>query len=159
MPTWRGTHTWAAGEMPTANDFNTYINDNLEYLLNPNKVDVSLFTGSFTATSVAWVNIDASLSTTIVTNGGPLLVGFQGTFYLASAAELYVAATLDGAQNILAATVNTIVDPRGYLHGSTLLAPAAGSHSLALQWKASSAVLMTLLKSGAVPLRFWAVEL
>jgi hypothetical protein len=145
--------------MPTANDFNTYINDNLEYLLNPNKVDISASSGSFTATSTTWVNIDASLSTTIVTNGGPLLVGFQGLFYLASASEMYLSVTLDGVQNILAATVNTIIDPRGYLHGSTMLAPAAGAHSLALQWRASSAILMTLLKSGAVPLRFWAVEL
>ncbi len=159
MPTWRGLHTWSPGEIPTAADFNSYLNDNLDYLLNPNKVDIVQNTGTYTATSTTLVNIDPSLVTSITTNGGPLLVGFSGLVYATTTAEVIIAVALDGVQTVLATATNGVNDARAYMHGLVMLTPAAGAHSIALQWRCTTSVALNFNKAGVMPLRFWAVEI
>lgn len=154
---WNGLRTWAAGEVLTAANLITYINDNLSYLMNPNKILVESASGTFTTTSTSYANVDATTSTTLTTFGGPVLIGFSGTAYLSGVAVATIAITLNGTAYPIAATLNTTNDERGYLSGHRLWAPSSGTHTVALQWKTTSGTLT--MNKALIPFQFWAIEL
>jgi len=73
---WTAPKTWTVDGVLTAADMNTYVRDNLHYLLSPNKgVIIRNNNGDYSTTSTSWVDVDATnLSLTITTHGGPVLV-------------------------------------------------------------------------------------
>jgi hypothetical protein len=75
MPAWSPPRTWIAGEIPTADTFNTHVRDNLLALKDPPTASYSAYAIDYITTSTSWVDIDATnLNFVVATNGGRLMI-------------------------------------------------------------------------------------
>lgn len=75
MP-WNGSKTWVAGEVVGATAMNTYVRDNLNYLLaRPLAVSPGPISVTWTYTSTSYVPVATSTDLAIVTQTGRLMVG------------------------------------------------------------------------------------
>lgn len=78
---WNGTHTWTVGEILTAGNMNTYVNDNLAYLKTMVAAQIQLFGASLkpSTTSGATGPTQVEMSTNKVNiSGMSYLNGVQG---------------------------------------------------------------------------------
>ena len=75
MP-WNGSKTWVAGEVVGATAMNTYVRDNLNYLLaRPLAFFNTVLGVTWTYTSTSYVPVATSTDLAIVTQTGRLMVG------------------------------------------------------------------------------------
>lgn len=143
-PAWTTPKTWVTDELVTAAMLNTHLRDNLNALKTPPTYS---FDGPLTlsTTSTNWVDMHSSLTCTLVTTGGDLLVGAWGRV----------------AHNTLGATIWFQVERNGYSQAEVeynnpdydwrtpvtiayLNSPVpAGTHTLKLRWRTSAGTLST----------------
>lgn len=135
---WNGVKTVVAGESILIEDHNTYVNENLLYLLEPNQ-GTSHKTGSYTTTSTSVVDVHADWSKTITTYGEHIHVHFHGLLYNSGANLTSLYLDVDGTDYLILATVNTQTDYRAYVSWDILLVGlSAGSHTFKLQWQVAA---------------------
>jgi len=102
--TWTDPRTWSPGYIPTADDFNEQLRDNLSYLLNPASAEYTANEASnYTSTSTVFVDVDATdFSLTITPEGSAVMVGFSGSIALAASSSGstmgYLDVTKDGVR-------------------------------------------------------------
>jgi hypothetical protein len=160
---WTAPRTWTNNELVDATIMNAHVRDNLSYLLNPSSFFVSENTGTYTTNSPTAVNVGANYSKIITTNGGPILIGFQGIVSIGTAGAqfAYLGLSIDsGAMIPVNYTGTQSTNYAGYLSFSYLYnSLAAGSHTFALQWYVTASTTGTITKLAAVPLLFWGIEL
>jgi hypothetical protein len=77
---WTTPATWAVDQLVTADDLNTHLRDNLTALKTPPSAHYECDEGSdYTTTSTSFENVDGTnLALTITTNGGDVIVHFDG---------------------------------------------------------------------------------
>lgn len=142
--TWQGTKTWAPLEPGRSTDFNTYISDNLDYLLNrPVAIQLVNEGADYTTSSSTFADVDATdLSKTITTNGGDVLVAFLCSVINSSQRATYLDLDVDGARqggnDGLACTVAAADLPSALPLFCLVTGLAAGSHTFKIQWKRSA---------------------
>lgn len=162
---WNGVKTVVAGDPILIEDHNTYINDNLLYLLAPNRVYVKNTSATdFTTTSTSYVSVDATLSVSLTTYGGHVLIGTTFNCDLTAGTFPFFAFDVDGTQHLVwQPDVNPTPgspDYRGRNMMVVLLPSsviAAGAHTIALKWKVGSGTLT--IYNDASNTFFWAVEI
>jgi hypothetical protein len=164
---WTDPKTWQTGEALTASDMNTHIKDNLNALKAPPTEHYECDEASdYTTTSTSFVDVDAtSLSLTIVTTGGDVLIGFCG-FFQQSAAVVFLDVH-ESVGNARLAGDDGIARPgNGFEFVSFIwLATGldAGSHTFKLQWKVSAGTGTLYAGAGGTSLdlhpQFWVREI
>jgi len=133
------------------------INDALEYLLTPPYVSVREDSGSYTTSATTPVNVGVNFVKTIDTEGGHILIGVGGIMSIntPSAYTMHLGLSLDGSFVKLFSIDRERVFDKTHLW----VAPAAGSHTIALQYYISDAAGIATLDQSQTPLYLWAVEL
>lgn len=162
--TWTAPRTWADAELVTAALLNTHIRDNFDYVLNPNVIYVKNTSATdFTTTSTSFVAVDATLSVSITTHGGHLLIG--ATFNMdATTGTQVLAFDVDGTQHYQWAPNENPTpgspDYRGNNHHVVLLPSSvisSAAHTVALKWKTSAGT--ATMYNDFYNTFFWAVEI
>lgn len=164
---WTLPRTWATGEIVTAAQLNTHLRDNLEYLKQRDETPHNHFTCSsstpYTTTSTAFADVDAAgLSGTLITTGGPLLIGIAGSWKSSGTGiDVCLDVSINGARighATYGVTFMQSIAANTYLPvaWSQVRALAAGTYALKLQWRTSSGTLSLGPYSAA---QFYAVEL
>lgn len=148
--------TVTTGLFVDATWMNTYLRDNLAYLLNPNRFALrGVYNISVTGTS--WAT--TSLSQPLTTYGGPLIMMLGGLFYISSGSyTLSLAFNLDGARYEI---VTTNIPTGGYSNYRTfpiVLSPGAGAHTCSIDAKVSGGT-GTLEGTTENPLFFYGIGL
>ncbi len=143
---WTSPRTWVAGELITAAIMNAHVRDNLLILKDPVSDDYLANEGSdYTTSSTSYVDVDATnFAFTLVTNGGPVMVGFTGIVrHTNGTGEFDV--DMDGARlagddglalghAIAAAEPSKVTVSFVFLKSSL----SAASHIFKLQWRVSA---------------------
>lgn len=164
---WTLPRTWATGEIVTAAQLNTHLRDNLEYLKQRDDTPLNHFTCTsntgYSTTASAYSDVDAAgLSGTLVTSGGPLLIGVAGAWKSSGTSiDMCLDVAINGVRighatygvTFLQSVAANLYLPVAW---STVRALAAGTYALKLQWRTSSGTL-SLGPNGAT--QFYAVEL
>ncbi len=173
MSDWTTPKTWAIGELVRASDLNAQLRDNLSALKNPPSAHYTLDeTADYQTTSTVFVDVDsARLSFTLSTNGGDVLVHFEGTVTSGgNGIGLAFDVAVDGARLGGADGLVTLWTGNGgrevaaftrLVHGLS-----AGEHTFVLQWRAYNAYspYIPVLYAGAgttnfdVEPQFWVRE-
>ncbi len=165
---WTNPPTWVTDQVVTAPDLNTYLTDNLVYLLNRPGTVIKRDNGStYTTTSATFVAVDdTNLAITVAVKGSAVLVGFSGvTNSLQAEFDINVDGTRVGS-----AGEDGIVQG-GFVSGSNtpvaitalVTGLSVGNHTFKLFWRSrngSSISLMSGNGSGGadfIPV-FWAAE-
>lgn len=159
MPTWHNLSNFLTDEIPAASDLNEIL-DNMEWLHAPptGKYEQSSATDLTTA-SGTWAVISSDFEITITTSGGNVLCLFMGAID-----NLDIDFSLDGTRLTTTTTTGAgaIRNDGAAAFTQSVMLPvlytgvAAGSHTFAVQWKASSG---TGTLAGAFQPRFYAREL
>lgn len=133
--------TLADGGTPTAAQFNQY-RENMNWLRSPPKAAFEYSgTADLTTTSLTWGTISSSFATAIVTTGEDVLVLFSATLD-----NLDIDISLDGTRLCSSGTAGS-ASLRGdavgvFVNGYNLPVLydnlAAGTHTFAVQWKATA---------------------
>ena len=164
---WTLPRTWATGEIVTAAQLNTHLRDNLEYLKLREDTALNHFACSsataYTTTSSSFTDVDAAgLAGTLVTTGGPVLIGVASAWKSSGTGiDVCLDVTINGARighATYGVTFMQSIAANTYLPVAwTQVRPlAAGTYTLKLQWRTSSG---TLSMGGISPAQFYAVEL
>ena len=141
--TWQGTKTWAPLEPGRSTDFNTYISDNLDYLLTRTAANSLINEGSdYTINSSTFAYIDTTdLAKTLTIQGTRALVLAVFSVVQADAARVYFDVTLDGVRQGGGDGLIT-VEPAGTTEPTcaVVMCPITGltpntSYTFAIQWK------------------------
>lgn len=143
---WTAPKTWTS-DLVTVADFNAQIRDNLIELKDPpgDFYDVDEL-ADYTTTSTSFTDVDATnLALTITTNGGDVMIWFNGTFAVTSNNPFFLDVDVDGAR---AAGDDGIISVRQSLTAVNGAVPmsfvfwvtglTAGSHTFKLQWKTAA---------------------
>jgi hypothetical protein len=143
---WTAPTTRSTGELITASIWNTDIVDNLVVLKDPETQSYILNEGAdYTTTSTSFVDIDAGTGANTklrldpTTQGGDLIVHFEGTFYQASAItgiDLLVDGSRLGGDDGLLVAYHGLRVPTALTRLLTGL--AATTHTIKMQWKVVS---------------------
>lgn len=144
MPAWTTPRQdWALNDLVTAPDLNA-IGENLAYLKQPSARASATITPASTG-STSWIN---RASLTLTTRGGDLQVCFYAAIFHTALGRAHFDVALDGTRIALDGTDGSLeLTPGG--SGSLIQAAltllltgiAAGSHTVALQWKTDAAGL------------------
>jgi hypothetical protein len=175
MP-WHAPITWQVDQLVTEGDLNAQLRDNLLYLkgradralasVTPLSLDIS-------TSSTQWADIQSdTLSLSLVTAGGPVLLGFSGVFSTVSTAE--TVAQLDfaidglryvGAEGLAVANVRSGVITLQHDHvlmQALIMNLAAGPHVFRPQWRLASGASVMLRGGTTLNAQFrphlWAIE-
>ncbi len=159
---WTTPRTWVDQELVTAGLLNTHLRDNLNYLLAPNCQEIKLTNGDKSTTSTTPVDI-SGLSITLTTNGGPVLVVFDGLFHDNGVLTHFVNLRVDGTDYasgamMYGALYDSSADPRHHTLAVLITGLAAGSHTFKMRWYVSSDTV-TMLANASYPAHFSAIEL
>jgi hypothetical protein len=170
MPTWTTMTVLETGDLVTEADLDA-MRGNIEYLLDPSKQSILRFNGtSYSTTSSAFVDIDATnLSISLTTYGGPVLVTFTGNVYAGTTGQrILVDFTVDGTRyanssyglvqiyNPGTSTTNT----QPVTFAVLLTGLSAGSHTFKMQWAIAGGSTAYLITNTAFcPVQFSAIEL
>lgn len=160
---WSGVKTVVAGEPILIEDHNSYVNNNLLYLLTPNQFRVVDTSSSYNSTSTSYTNVNAALAKSITMHGGHLLVGASGVLSTGNPAiEVNLAVAIDGWYDILIARVGNGISG-GAVQISILLDASlvpAGAHYISLRFKTTNAsYAVTFAGNANPPIHFWGVEI
>lgn len=139
--------TWVAGELVTASLLNVHLRDNLDAIKAPPTDLYNVNEGAdYTTSSTSFGSVDATdLSLTITTTGGDIWVWFFGNVNHSGGNLVYFDITLDavrqgGDDGLIGCDVATTTVPSTPIAFTFLIqSVAAGSHTIALQWKTSGA--------------------
>lgn len=171
---WTAPATWNVGQLVTANDLNTQLRDNLEFLKSPPSGIFTLNQGAdYTTSSTSFADIDGTnISLQIATtNLAKVLIGFTANVRRSTAGTIvYFDCTLDGVRIGGDDGIVAVYDPLNQVPGTpvTFLAWAqgitpAGNHTFKMQWKvnANSATLYAGAgtASGDLHPQFWVREI
>lgn len=177
MTTWTTPKTWQTGDLVTAAELNAQIRDNMLYLKQGVTLDYVERDATYTTTTHnIWTDIDPNyLSLTVVTKGGPVLVGFSavgddaGDPHRTPAVDYTLDGTRQGTSKYGLA-YRPVPDVRSNLRLPMAFAHLqpnlpAGSHTVTLQWAAvhslghsGQPVKLLSSSSGGFPIRFWVME-
>jgi hypothetical protein len=141
---WTTPKTWAAGELLTASDMNTYLRDELNYLASGRPYNASSFTAGASTTSTSYS--DTGLSVTLTPAASTRVLIIVSLFAVKNTAGSgFLRVLRDGATQIGNATqvdynggsATAIWVPCTFIFVDTGLSLAA--HTYALQFKSSDA--------------------
>lgn len=156
MPAAYDPPAWLSGAAISLANLNK-INDTLEYLHVPPYVSVREDSGTYTTSSTTPVNVGVNFTVSLDTEGGHILIGVGGILSIntPSAYTEYLGLSLDGS------FVKLFETDIGRAFDKTHLwvAPAAGSHTIALQYYVNNASGIATLDKSKTPLYLWALEL
>lgn len=166
-PIWTQPRTWTTGEIVTAAHLNSHLRDNLEYLALRQNTALNHFTctssSAYSTTSSSFADVDASaLAGTVTTLGGPLLIGMAGTWKSSAAStDVCLDVLINGVRighvsygvTFMQSAAAGLYQPLAW---SQVLAVAAGTYALKLQWRTSFGTL-SLGPFNAT--QFYAIEL
>jgi len=164
--------TWVTDQLVTADDLNTEISDQIVALHIPAyAVAVIDEASDYSTSSTSFVDIDGagtSLTVTITTAGGPVLIGFMGSAAIAGGYIGFFNVDMDGAD---LAPDDGFIAMTGTVQNvsfQALLTPTecpAGSHTFKMRYKVSNASGSLIVSAGAgtsardIHPRFWVIEL
>jgi hypothetical protein len=163
---WTLPRTWATGEIVTAAQLNTHLRDNLDYLKLREDTPLNHFTctssTAYTTTSSTFTDMDsAGLTGTLVTTGGPVLIGAAMSWKSSGTSiDVCLDVAINGARighatygvTMMQSVAANLLLPVAW---SQVRALAAGAYALKLQWRTSSGTL----SAGPTGTQFYAVEL
>ena len=138
---WSTPRTWTAGEIPTAETFNTHVRDQFIWLKDPSHAQyIQNFGSSYTTTSTSFVDVDASaLALTLTTYGGRLLISIRAGLSNNTGSQSVIGDIAIDGSRIGNATYGLIsnINPNTYFPDRTFWTQplAAGAHTIKLQWK------------------------
>jgi hypothetical protein len=168
MPSWTTPKTWLATDSLGASDMNTYVRDNMGYLLSSRPMQcIKRDNGAdYTTTSLVWVDIDGTnLVITLVLSGTNVQLGFTGVAAGANGIDLDF--LVDGTRFASAGQDGLINNHSSSAFHNAMTALVTGltpgSHTFKVQWKLQAAGTGTLYAgAGAggtdfIP-TFWARE-
>lgn len=170
---WSTPKTWSS-EPLTSVDLNTYVRDNQNYLnLRPSDSYTLDESSDYSTTSTAFVDVDATkLAFTITSNGGDVLVHFDGTFRFTAgsgAAACYLDLDIDGSSiagddGILRLNIANVNDFAQASFTRFISGLSVGNHTFKLCWKISSGDTVALLagagtSGGDLHPQFWVKEI
>lgn len=143
---WTTPKTWVVGEPLTAPDLNAHLRDNLLALKAPPTALVKLDEpNDYTTTSTVFVAVDTSrLSLSLVTAGGDVMIVFVGNIFN-SAQSTFVDIEFDGV--MLGGDEGLARAPNSHSVCSLCILKTgvtAGSHTIRLMWRVTSASTSTL---------------
>lgn len=171
---WTQPATWSVNQLVTADDLNTHLRDNLEFLKSPP-------TGSYLAneatdystTSTTFVDVDsAKFAYTLDTEGGDIMIGWFGSVRLSQVDRYFYFDVLVNTLGRVGGDDGLIVcrNPSVTINNRTiavsfvflLRSVPAGTHTFKLQWKVDGASA-TLYSGAATSLldvhpQFWVRE-
>jgi hypothetical protein len=167
---WTTPRTWAVGEAITADLLNEQLRDNLAELKDPPSANYELNEASdYTTTSTSFVDVDATsgkLSLTITTNGGDVLVHFEGAIAINSSNKVYLEIDIDGVPVGGDDGINVGkhgINPHVVSFTRLITGLSTGSHTFKLQWKVSAGTATLYAGAGTLGLdvhpQFWVREL
>lgn len=147
---------WLSGAAISLANLNR-INNTLDYLHVPPYVNVREDSGTYVTSSTSPVNVGVNFTVTIDTEGGHILIGVGGLLKIntPSAYVEYLGLSLDGSFVKLFSTDIGRAFDKTHLW----VAPAAGSHTIALQYYVNNASAIATLDKADTPLYLWALEL
>lgn len=167
MP-WNTPNTsWVDNQIVGASDMNE-IGENLNYLLaQPNDYYNVNEASNYQTTGTTFADVDTTdLGLTITTNGGDVLIGFQGSFVGSTTLIGYLDVEIDGVRDggddgYIEFVVTTTTDQSGaFVRLKTGL--SAASHTFKLQWKTSTGTLTMYAGAGTathdIHPQFWVKE-
>mgnify|MGYP005849436023 CR=1 FL=1 len=140
MP-WTTPKTWAVGAILPAAELNTYLRDNTNELKTPPTAAIEQ-TVTYSTTSTTYVDINAALNLSIVTNGGRLLVVARFTASLSSGSSYDIKWQLNGS-DIEGAFSNSVVQFPGQCTVFWTGTLAAGTHAIKPQWRSPAAATLS----------------
>lgn len=159
--TWNTPIDWQVDQLVTAEDLNSQLRDNLNYLKDPPTASYILNEATdFASSSSSWVDVDGAGSQfqlTIDTSGGDVMIGFHGFVcnFHTGVTYTYFDVDLDGTRiggddglclaRLAAAAGLSQNQEIAFVHLHTEL--AAGSHTFKLQWRVIAGT--TYLYAGA----------
>lgn len=146
--------TFVAGQVLTAADLEK-LNDSIEYLLTPNYQFVTELSGTYTTSSTSYTNVGSNYAVSLTTHGGRVVIQASGYLTVSGAAAytLTLGLALDGAVSIKFATLTA-----GYFSVFHVWTPAAGAHTIALQWKVSNVAATATMDKAIIPCELLAIE-
>jgi hypothetical protein len=159
---WTTPNTVTALDVASASNHNTYIRDNLLFLLSGKQiVNYRAASGAYTTTSSTFVQIDSTnLSATLTVTSGRVKVEFGGFFAVANAG---VSGEIDlFIDNVDQGTVmRGVLNSNLWLNYHIILTLAAGSHTIDFRWKTNGSTLTLAGTNGGsnYPITFAVVEL
>lgn len=159
---WAAMSNKATGDLVTEADMDA-IRGNIEYLLDPSKGRVVVASGTYSTTSTSFVAVNAAVSITLETHGGPVFISASGVVSVDTTPHLvkiginidgtvYPSSTLGG---YAASQANT--DFLGQWHITDIVPLAAGSHTIQLVWNIDAGTATMTMT--AIPLVMNAIEL
>ena len=158
MTTWTGPKSYSA-EGSNLSDWNTYLQQNMEALKNPPSDDYSPAVSAgllASSTSSTWVDVHASLSLSITTTGGDILVVLNA--YGATGGAIAFDFTVNGIlQGGVDGIISSTDDNPFFRFNRVLTDMAAGTYAIVLQWKRISGASSMDISAEIVP-QFWARE-
>lgn len=162
---WTEPKTWTP-EVLTSFDMNKHIRDNLNALRNPARATVIVNNTDFSTSSETFVDVDGSiLSLSLQTDGGDIMVGFQGKVDVPGQCAVFFTVDMDG--QLVTPGDSSIICLDKWTGSATYKLPIgfvfiienvlAGSHTLKLKWRKSHSS-PTLYASNSEAVQFWAQE-
>ncbi len=165
---WTSPRTWVAGELITAAIMNAHVRDNLLILKDPISDDYLTNEGAdYTTTSTSFVDVDATnLAFTLVTNGGPVMIGFLGTGKSSAGLQMHFDVDLDGARiagdDGMVSTTIAVATAVAFAFVFLKSSLSAASHIFKLQWKVTGGTGTLFAGAGTggqdTHTQFWARE-
>lgn len=138
---------WDVGDPITSADMKAYVRDNLLELKDPPSAEYTLNeTSDYTTTSTTFVDVDSTnLALTINTNGGDVLVVFNGSFKCSQSMKISLDIEVDGTRHagddglIQHGVYNSAAASQPSISFVYLIKDLeAGSHTFKLQWKVNT---------------------
>ena len=143
MSEWTTPKTWAIGELVRASDLNAQLRDNLSALKDPPSAHYTLDeTADYQTTSTVFVDVDSTnLSFTLSTNGGDVLVHFDGTLRSGGTGiGVALDVAIDGVRLGGDEGLVVMYSSTGVMSFTRLVSGlSAGEHTFVLQWRAFNA--------------------
>lgn len=148
---WTTPRTWEDGEIVTADQLNTHIRDNMDYLkerMDGTAKQYIRTSSNYTTTSTSLVDVDGSnMSLTLTTDGSDVLVTFCALASLASGAKrISMGVKIDTTDYLLVSntSVTTTYFETNVNFCYVFTGLSAGSHDFILRWKSNEGVTATL---------------